>query len=335
MYKKQQRSPLIFLFVILTVIAATAQTQQSTTPVTIDAKLRTTFRFVAYGDTRFTDPADTKAANPEARQQLVRGIADVRPDFITFGGDIAYNGDKADDWKVYDQETAIWRERKIPVYPALGNHDLHGDLNVALGNYFARFPDLQKNRFYTVRVGNSLMLTLDSALDETSGAQGQWLKNQLEHLPATADFVFIILHHPPYTSSSDDKTFGGGHSARSPEQRLAAYLEEQQKIIRARIVVIAGHVHNYERHQHGGVTYFVTGGGGAHAYPITRTPQDLFQSNDVNYHYLLVEVQPGKLKATMNRLEMKDGAAKWSQPDSVTIVAPPMDDSSKSSTTKP
>src|SRR5205807_1582805 len=30
--------------------------------------------------------------------------------------DIAYNGDKADDWKVFDQETAIWRELKIPVY---------------------------------------------------------------------------------------------------------------------------------------------------------------------------------------------------------------------------
>jgi Icc-related predicted phosphoesterase len=316
MHKKYLKHFLIILFAVLTLIAAAVQSR----PVEINAELHTPFRFVAYGDTRFTDPTDTKAADPEVRQQLVRAIADARPDFITFGGDIAYNGDKVSDWKVYDQETAIWRERGIPVYPALGNHDLHGDINVALGNYFARFPALKQNRFYAVHAANSLMLTLDSALDETTGVQGEWLRNQLNHVPSEADFVFIVMHHPPYSSSTDDKTEGrGGHSARSPEQKLAAYLEEQQPKLRARIVVFAGHVHNYEHHEHGGVTYFVTGGGGAHAYPITRAANDLFQSKEVNYHYLLVEVQQGKLKATMNRLEMKNGVATWTQPDVVTI----------------
>jgi len=31
-------------------------------------------------------------------------------------------------------ETAVWREKHIPVFPALGNHDLHGDEKIALGN---------------------------------------------------------------------------------------------------------------------------------------------------------------------------------------------------------
>ncbi len=318
MYKRPLQNILVVLFVALTAIAARAQSR----PLEIDAGLHPSFSFVAYGDTRFTDPADTAAANPEVRRELVRAIADVHPDFITFGGDIAYDGNNANDWKVYEQETAVWRERRIPVYPALGNHDLHGDVNVALGNYFARFPMLQQNRFYSVHAANTLMLTLDSALDELTGPQGEWLQYQLAHLPASIDFVFIVLHHPPYTSSSDAKTYGGGHSARSPEQKLAVYLEEQQKKLRARIVVFSGHVHNYERHEHGGVTYFVCGGGGAHAYPITRAADDLFQSKEANYHYLLVEVQPGKLRATMNRLEMKDGVAKWTQPDSVTISVP-------------
>ena len=318
MDKRLLNNLLIILFIALTTTTTAAQAR----PVEIDAELHAPFRFVAYGDTRFTDPANRTAANAEVRQQLVRAIADLRPDFITFGGDIAYDGNNAYDWKVYDQETAIWRERHIPVYPALGNHDLHGDVNVALGNFFARFPILQRNRFYSVHAPNTLMLTLDSALDELTGPQGEWLQFQLAHLPAGIDFVFIVLHHPPYTSSSDAKTYGGGHSARSPEQKLAVYLEEQQKKLRARIVVFAGHVHNYERHEHGGVTYFVVGGGGAHAYPITRAADDPFQSREANYHYLLVEVQQGKLKATMNRLEMKDGVANWSQPDSVTISVP-------------
>jgi hypothetical protein len=103
------------------------------------------------------------------------------------------------------------------------------------------------------------------------------------------------------------------------EQGLAAYLEEAQKKLRAHIVVFSGHVHNYERHEHGGVTYFVTGGGGAHAYPITRAPDDPFQSLEVNYHYLLVDVRGHKLKVTINRIEMKDGLASWTQPDMLRI----------------
>ena len=219
----------------------------------------------------------------------------------------------------YDRETGIWRERRIPVYPALGNHDLHGDLTVALNNYFTRFPALRHNRFYSVRGANWIMLTLDSALDESEGPQGRWLHYRLNHLPAGTAFVFIVLHHPPYTSSSDEKTFGGGHSARPAEQKMAAYLEQKQKTLRARIVVFAGHVHNYERHEHSGVTYFVTGGGGAHAYPITRAAGDPYQSSEINYHYLLVEIRRHSVKATMNRLELKDGVATWTEPDSVTI----------------
>src|ERR1017187_8013508 len=69
------------------------------------------------------------------------------------------------DWKVWDSETAVWREKKIPVYPALGNHDLHGDEKVALANYFERFPDLKNSRYYSVRAGNTLMLVLDSSQD--------------------------------------------------------------------------------------------------------------------------------------------------------------------------
>ena len=99
-------------------------------------------------------------------------------------------------------------------------------------------------------------------------------------------------------------------------------LEARQSQARFRIVVFSGHVHNYERHQHGGVTYFVSGGGGAHAYPIERAPDDLFRSKEVNYHYLLVEVDHQRLKVTMNRLELSAGKPAWTQPDSVNIAAP-------------
>jgi hypothetical protein len=70
------------------------------------------------------------------------------------------------------------------------------------------------------------------------------------------------------------------------------------------------------------VTYFVTGGGGAHAYPIERAPDDPFQSKKINYHYLLVEVDHQRMKVTMNRIDLTTGKAVWTQPDSVTIAIP-------------
>jgi 3',5'-cyclic AMP phosphodiesterase CpdA len=299
-----------------------SQVQLQTQPVELRLQVNTPFHFVTYGDSRFHDPKDTETANPAVRQALVQAVAQANPAFISFGGDIVYNGSDENDWKVWDTETAVWREKKIPVYPALGNHDLHGNEKIALGNYFERFPDLKNSRYYSVRAANTLMLLLDSSLDEVSGPQGQWLTQKLDYLPGDVDFVFIVLHHPPYTSSSDMKMFGGGHSARSLEQALAKMLEARQANLRARIVVFSGHVHNYERHEHGGVTYFVTGGAGAHAYPIERAKDDPFQSKEVNYHYLMVEVDRGSLKITMHRLDLMSGTPVWTQLDSVVISVP-------------
>jgi len=308
--------------ILFALTCCTKKSTAQTSAVDLRADVKTPFRFVAYGDTRFHDAKDTEAANPPVRLALVQAIADANPAFICFTGDIVYNGYDANDWKVWDSETSIWREKKIPVYPALGNHDLHGDAAVALGNYFQRFPNLKNSRYYSVRAANSLILVLDSSLDELSGPQGDWLNGKLDHVPADVDFVFLMFHHPPYTSSSDDKKFGGGHSARSTEQLLAKTLEQRQAHARFRIVVFNGHVHNYERHEHGGVTYFVSGGGAAHAYPIERAPDDPFQSKEVNYHYLLIQVDHQQLTVTMNRLDLSTGKAVWTQPDSVKIGVP-------------
>lgn len=314
------------IFLVLLAFAACtrshSQIPSQSQPVALQLQVSAPFRFVAYGDARFHNPKDTEAANPAVRQALVQTIANLKPAFVSFSGDIVYNGDDTNDWKVWDSETTVWREKQIPVYPALGNHDLHGNENTALANYFQRFPDLKNSRYYSVRAANTLMLVLDSSLDEVDGPQGKWLTQALDTLPSDLDFVFIALHHPPYTSSSDAKKFGGGHSSRSTEQALAQALEARQKNLRARIVVFSGHVHNYERHEHGGVTYFVLGGAGAHAYPIERAATDPFQSKDINYHYLLVEVDHGHLKATMNRLDLSTGTVAWTQPDSVEISAP-------------
>jgi len=313
---------LAFLGMGSPVVSQLSPSPETASHVALELNLQPTFHFVAFGDTRFHDPSDTEPANPAIRHALIVAIDKENPAFISIGGDIVYAGDNPKDWQVWDSETALWRQHKIPVYPVLGNHDLKGDLQTALGNYFARFPELQQSRFYSVRMGNGLMLVLDSSQEELSGPQGDWLRFQLDHLPPTVDFVFLIFHHPVITSSSDRKEFGGGHSARPKEQALGQFLEERQQHTRARFIVFNGHVHNYERHEHGGVLYYVTGGGGAHPYLIPRATDDLYKDAGINYHYLLVQVDRNRLTITMNKVELKDGKELWSQPDSVTITAP-------------
>jgi hypothetical protein len=128
----------------------TKKSNTQTFPVDLQLKVNDPFRFVAYGDTRFHDPNDKEAANPAVRLALVQAIAAVNPAFICFTGDIVYNGFDANDWKVWDSETSIWRDKNIAVYPALGNHDLHAEEKIDLGHYSQRLPALNGRRLYLV-----------------------------------------------------------------------------------------------------------------------------------------------------------------------------------------
>ncbi len=287
----------------------------------ISLDLHAPFRFVAYGDMRFTDARRSSVSNAAARRALVQAIAEASPAFVALSGDLVAKGDSTEDWKVWDDEVSTWRTRSIPTFPAPGNHDLRGNRARALANYFDRFPQLENSRYYSIRAANTLILVLDSSLDELSGAQGQWLRDKLDRLTPEIDFVIFVVHHPPYTLSSMT-IMGSGHGVRGQEEGLAQWLVARQLKTRARFVVFAGHVHNYERYEHGGVVYFVSGGGGAHPYAVPRSAGGPAIDRKVNYHYLLVEVVASKMVITMNRLDIKDGKATWTQPDIVEIQVP-------------
>ena len=313
-------------FLLGTVSSGWGQSQEqhldTTRHVALELNVGSAYKFVTLGDTRFHDPADSEVANAAVREALVEAIDKAKPAFVSIGGDIVYNGGNKRDWEVWDLETAVWKQDKLQIYPALGNHDLKGKEATALANYFARFPELKESRYYSVQMGNSVMLVLDSALDELTGPQGDWLKGQFNKVTGDTNFVFMVFHHPPYTSSSDDKAYGGGHTARETERTLGKWLEQQQQHLRARIIVFNGHVHNYERHEHNGVAYFVTGGGGAHPYLIPRTADDLYKDNGINYHYLLINVDGARAQITMNKLEIVNGKSVWSKPDELTVQVP-------------
>ena len=326
------RSRALLTFVLL-LAATTAFAQQPSAnssepaakePLALTVKIRAPFTFVAYGDLREAPPTNTTATDPVRRQAIIDAIAAARPAFVEVGGDLVAKGDEEVDWQQWEKETAVIRNQGIPIFPAIGNHELYKDSQQGLANYFQAFPFLKDNRYYSVRAANTITFVLDSALDETNGPQGTWLQQQFQKLPPDIDFVFILLHHPPYTHSQN-RAPGGGHGARPNEIALAHWLEAQQKSMRAKIVVIAGHVHNYERYSHGGVTYIVSGGGGATPYNIPREPGDAYRQPGPTYHYCLIKIFHRRLTLEMKRLDMVDGKALWNIGDSVTLtVAPPI-----------
>ena len=116
-----------------------------TTPADLVVNVAVPFRFVAYGDARFHDPRDTDAASPPVRRALVHAVAGAHPAFICFTGDIVYKGSDKDDWKVFDEETTIWRDKDIPIFPAIGNHEMYGNEKIALAEIISSaFPTSAK-----------------------------------------------------------------------------------------------------------------------------------------------------------------------------------------------
>src|SRR5689334_20390756 len=143
-------------------------------------------QIVAYGDVRFTNPSRTDASNPEIRRAIVAKIAEEKPDFVVFTGDLVLAGDRDHDWEVYRQESQPWRDAKIRLFTLPGNHDEYGDPKLA--HYFKEFRELDYDRWYTIRAANTLTLMLDSDVDAQGGPEWQWVEKTLDSVPQDVDF---------------------------------------------------------------------------------------------------------------------------------------------------
>jgi hypothetical protein len=268
-----------------------------------DAQLPHRLVFVAYGDTRFTNPSETSASNPTVRRALVAQIAAEQPAAIFLNGDVPWHGVSA-DYEEYHAETTLWREQHVPVYPALGNHEFADCQQPdCLERWWTEFPELRGRRWYSVALGSRVLaIALDSdASLQPGGEQRVWLENQIAALDSGVRLVLIVMHHPPLADVQTVKRVD--HNPRPNERALAGYLSDIAPSSKARFVVSAGHIHNYERLERAGVVYLVSGGGGAKPYEVDRTPADLYQNTDFpNYHYVRFELTGRTLVAEMIRL---------------------------------
>ncbi len=269
-----------------------------------DSALSTPLVLIAYGDTRFTAAAETGVSSAAVRRALAARIAAENPAAVFINGDLTFRG-MAADYEVYRAETRAWRGGHLRVYPALGNHELSGCSEAScLDLWWSAFPELHGLRWYSVAVGSKVLgIALDSDVSLLPGsAQRKWLEDQVSALDPKVRVVLIVMHHPPVADLQTVNLVD--HNPRPNEQALAAYLKTAAPRSKARFVVSAGHIHNYERLAQDGITYLVSGGGGATPYEVDRSPADLYQNRDFpNYHYVRFKLQGNTLSAEMIRLQ--------------------------------
>jgi hypothetical protein len=314
-------SPLIKISVLAVLQVLASRTHADVPPrLEVAADPDAPLTFIAYGDTRFT--RRDGVANAVARRALVARMVSEQPAAIFIGGDLVYDGSHPEDYETYRTETAVLSQAKIPIFPALGNHELQGcgkDLSPCLANWWrAAAPSaVQSFRWYSVSVGPKLLvLLLDSDASLKSGSeQRTWFEQQMTHVGPKVEFVVVVLHYPPVREPIFPRA--------KDEKEIARYLSNHARLLQARVVVVSSHIHNYERFSRDDVTYLVSGGGGAKPVPVLRLFGELSKLDTAeNFHYLRFRLEGEDLQGSMVRFDPgRNTETAWTEPDRFDVKA--------------
>lgn len=133
----------------------------------------------------FIAGADTQSETRE-RKEMTELAATFDPEFVMIAGDLVMNGMAENEW---DQWFKEWHElmitdegRRVPVVPALGNHDVRGwimgDFETDAAFYANRFNLPDPQRFYALEYGPGLaLITLDSGHTSAFNEELDWFKD--------------------------------------------------------------------------------------------------------------------------------------------------------------
>ncbi len=239
--------------------------------------------FILVGDTQTTSHWEFwRERNDRERKMILDEITKREPAFVIHLGDLTTRGSSEKHWQEFDERHKEFREKKIPYFPILGNHEFYGSNNKALHNYFERFPHLHQRRWYSFTWGNTAMVMVDSNFStltrEQIEQQARWYLDELEKFEKEAkiDFIIVCCHEPPFTNSRVVR----------PNEKVKAYFADPFLRFQKTRLFFSGHSHSYERFQMDGKFFVVSGGGGGPRHKVIVDPrkqryQDLFSGPEL------------------------------------------------------
>jgi acid phosphatase type 7 len=181
--------------------------------------------------------------------------------------------------------------RRVALWPTLGNHD-YGDEGPrprrTADAYFRNFVlprQPGRERYYSFRYANAEFLAIDDEV--TSFAPGsrqyRWINATLRRSRACWKIPFF--HHPVHAEYVNPSR--GDVKRLRRLQRWLVPLFERHGVR----LVLSGHEHNYVRSTMlAGITFVLTGGGGAKLDRLPLSPSPLTAARGRFFHHLLVSV---------------------------------------------
>lgn len=209
---------------------------------------------------------DCKGNNLTRFKHIVRDINRHHPSFFVVNGDMV-NEPSEREYRFYVEE--LEEERKgLPVFHTVGNHDI---FSRKIPPSYKEFKKFFGATYYWFSFQNSLFIILDGAGTTIDAKQFQWLKDILKTKRDSFTHTFVFMHVPPF-----DCRKGHHHCMEDSGAEEFMRLMERYRVTR----VCTSHIHAYHREVINGVTYIISGGGGAHM--VIDPPF---------YHYILIEVE--------------------------------------------
>ncbi len=236
------------------------------------------FSMAVYGDSRTQTARHHSIAAAILKDLTPR----QNPAIVLHTGDIVAYGPTYDQWGEQFFDPAADLLRTTAVYPVLGNHEANSDWYYSFFSVPMESSNSSSEAWYSFDYGCAHIVALDTCQDfSPTSPQYRWLVKDLVSAAAqSATWRFVFFHHPPFSSG-----YHGGDIV------VVRYLVPVFEAFGIHIV-FSGHEHLYERCLKNGITYVVTGGGGAPLYPVTQEPWSGQVHVESTYHYCLLRVSP-------------------------------------------